>query len=55
MPDTFTGIVAEIRSDLDKLIKRVNGLDASVTGANLGLAQRIATLERKVAELEKRN
>jgi uncharacterized coiled-coil protein SlyX len=53
MPDTLTGTALEIREDLDKLIKRVNDLDATVNDRTRGLAERIAILEIKIAELEK--
>jgi hypothetical protein len=51
MPDTSAGAVQKIREDLDKLIKQVNDLDATVNGKTQGLTQRIAALETTVAEL----
>ena len=41
----------KLREDLDKLIKQVRDLDATVNGATQGLAQRISALETTVAEL----
>jgi hypothetical protein len=50
MPDTVTGTS---REELDKLLKRVNDLDAAVNDRTRGLAERITVLEAKLAELER--
>jgi hypothetical protein len=54
MPDTITGSARETREDLDKLLKRITELDVTVNDKTQGLAQRIASLESRVAELERR-
>jgi hypothetical protein len=53
MPDTLTGTAREFREDLDKLLKQVNDLDATVNDRTRGLAERIAVLETRLAELER--
>jgi hypothetical protein len=53
MPDNASESGHELRQDLDKLIKRVNELDVAVNGTTAGLAQKIAALEQKVAEMER--
>ena len=52
MPDTSNGTAKEIREDLDKLIKQVKELDATVNDTVQGLAQRVTALETRVAELK---
>jgi TolA-binding protein len=54
MPDTLTGTAKDAREDFDKVAKRVNDLDATVNDKTQGLAQRISSLEERVAELERR-
>jgi hypothetical protein len=51
MPDTPTK-APETQEELAGLTKRVSDLEVAVNGKTQGLAQRITTLENKIAELE---